>query len=65
MYEKKDTDNGDYPQVDIVISYKSTLAIEYLDNGIKTIIYDNENFGIILNGIEKFVILDKSETKMQ
>ena len=58
-------DNGDYPQVDIVISYKSTLAIEYLDNGIKTIIYDNENFGIILNGIEKFVILDKSETKMQ
>lgn len=48
-------DKADYPKVDIVISYNSTLAIEYRDVGINVIWHDNLDAGIILKEVKKML----------
>lgn len=37
-------DKTDYPKVDIVVSYESTLALEYRMAGVKTLLYEDPDF---------------------
>lgn len=48
-------EKGDYPPVDVVISYESTLAFEYMSLGVPALFYDDKNFRkkieLLSNGI--------------
>lgn len=47
-------DKQDYPQVDVVIAYNSTLAVEYADVGVDVIRHDEIDFEEIINKVIKY-----------
>ena len=46
-------DKEDFPKVDLVVSYKSTMVIEYEMNGVECLIYDTDRFECFVNNLEK------------
>ncbi len=44
-------EKNDYPKVDVLISYTSTLADEYESQGIKVLRYDDDDFDLTFNNI--------------
>ena len=47
-------DKQDYPKVDVVIAYNSTLAVEYQDAGIDVIRHDEIDFEEIINIVKQY-----------
>ena len=47
-------DKQDYPKVDVVIAYNSTLAVEYRDTGVDVIRHDEIDFEEIINILKQY-----------
>lgn len=47
-------DKQDYPKVDVVIAYNSTLAVEYMDAGVDVIRHDEIDFEEIINKVKQY-----------